>query len=139
VAAAPPADAIRILLVDDHRLFGEAMRATLAMDGRLEVVGLAFDGAEAVRLAAELEPDVILMDLEMPVMDGIEATRQIHDADPTIQVLMVTSSDSPMDSARAREAGAAGFIRKDRSAARLVEAIPEVSTLLVAFAGLREN
>jgi DNA-binding NarL/FixJ family response regulator len=133
MGTAPAAEAIRVLLVDDNRLFVEALRTTLSSDQRVEVVGVAFDGREAIRLAAELSPDVVLMDVDMPVMSGIEATRRICEADPDVQVLIVTGSESRLDSSRAREAGAAAFIRKDGSAAQLVEAIPEVSTLLLAF------
>lgn len=133
---ARPSDAIRILLADDHRLYVEAMRASLSSDPRLEVVGVAFDGAEAVRLAAELSPDIVLMDVEMPVMDGIDATRLICERDATVRVLIVTSSESPQQAARARDAGAAGFIHKSRSAAELMDALADVSTLLVAFGPL---
>ena len=138
-AVPPGAPAIRLLLADDHRLVVEALRALLASDPRLEVVGSAYDGQEAVELAAELDPDVVLMDIAMPVLDGIEATRLITEANPEIRVLILTSSDWDVDSARAREAGASGFILKERSVADLVDAIVEVSTLLLAFGGRRVN
>ena len=133
MGTAPAAETIRVLIVDDHRLFVEALRATLSSEPRIEVVGVAFDGAEAIRLAAELSPDVVLMDIDMPVMNGIEATRRICDANPDVKVVIITGSESGVDSSRARAAGAAAFMRKDRSAAQLVEAVPEVSTLLLAF------
>ena len=92
MGAVPPAfTAIRLLLADDHRLVVEALRALLASDPRLEIVGAAYDGQQAVELAAELEPDVVLMDIAMPVLDGIEATRRITDANPDIRVLMLTA------------------------------------------------
>jgi len=133
MGTAPAAETIRVLIVDDHRLFVEALRATLSSEPRIEVVGVAFDGTEAIRLAAELSPDVVLMDIDMPVMNGIEATRRICDANPDVKVVIITGSESRVDSSRARAAGAAAFMRKDRSAAQLVEAVPEVSTLLLAF------
>ena len=103
MGAVPPAfTAIRLLLADDHRLVVEALRALLASDPRLEIVGAAYDGQQAVELAAELEPDVVLMDIAMPVLDGIEATRRITDANPDIRVLMLTGSDWNVDSSRAR-------------------------------------
>jgi DNA-binding NarL/FixJ family response regulator len=138
-AVPPAAPAIRLLLADDHRLVVEALRALLASDPRLEIVGAAYDGQQAVELAVELEPDVVLMDIAMPVLDGIEATRQITDANPDIRVLILTGSEWNVDSARAREAGASGFILKERSVSDLVDAIVEVSTLLMAFGGRPAN
>jgi DNA-binding NarL/FixJ family response regulator len=77
------------------------------------------------------------MDLDLPVMDGVEATRLICEADPSTRVLVLTSSDSIAESARARQAGAVGFIRKEQSAVELAEAIPEVASLVLAFSGTR--
>ena len=117
---------IRVLVADDHRLFAQALEAILATDDRIEVAGHAADGAEAVRLALSLEPDVILMDIAMPVMDGFQATKQITKQKPRACVLMLTGSNSRIDVDRAREAGAAGYVTKDRIAAELIEAILEV-------------
>jgi DNA-binding NarL/FixJ family response regulator len=117
---------IRVLIADDHRLFAQALEAILATDDRLAVAGHAGDGAEAVKLALSLDPDVILMDIAMPVMDGFQATKQIRKQRPTSSVLMLTGSDSRTDVDRAREAGAAGYVTKDRIAAELVDAIIEV-------------
>jgi DNA-binding NarL/FixJ family response regulator len=117
---------IRVLVADDHRLFAEALEAILATDDRIEVAGHAADGAEAVRLALTLEPDVILMDIAMPVMDGFQATKQIRKQQPRACVLMLTGSNSRIDVDRARESGAAGYVTKDRIAAELIEAILEV-------------
>ena len=117
---------IRVLIADDHRLFAQALEAILATDDRLDVAGHARDGAEAVRLALSLDPDVILMDIAMPVMDGFQATRQIRKQRPKSCVLMLTGSNSRTDVDRARESGAAGYVTKDRIAAELIDAILEV-------------
>jgi DNA-binding NarL/FixJ family response regulator len=117
---------IRVLVADDHRLFAQALEAILATDDRLEVAGHASDGAEAVQLALALDPDVVLMDIAMPVMDGFQATKQIRKQRPRARVLMLTGSNSRIDVDRAREAGAAGYVTKDRIAAELIDAILEV-------------
>jgi two-component system, NarL family, response regulator LiaR len=119
-------DQIRVLIADDHRMFAEALEAILATDARLEVSGHAGDGAEAVRLALKTRPDVILMDIAMPVMDGLQATKQIRKNWPTACVLMLTGSNSRTDVDRAREAGAAGYVTKERIAAELIDAILEI-------------
>lgn len=118
---------IRVLIADDHRLFAEALEAILAPDERIEVAGRAQNGAEAVELAATLRPDVVLMDISMPVMDGVEATKRIRERDPGSCVLMLTGSNSRLDIARSREAGAAAYVTKDRIAAELIEAILEIA------------
>lgn len=125
-AAVNRRERIRVLIADDHRLFGQALEAILATDLRLEVTGHAGDGAEAVQLALATEPDVILMDIAMPVMDGFQATKQIRNHSPHACVLMLTGSNSRIDVDRAREAGAAGYVTKDRIAAELIDAILEV-------------
>jgi DNA-binding NarL/FixJ family response regulator len=118
---------IRVLIADDHRLFAQALEAILATDERLEMVGHAADGAEAVDLALSVKPDVILMDIAMPVMDGFQATKQIRKQWPAACVLMLTGSNARSDVDRARGAGAAGYVTKDRIAAELVDAIVEVA------------
>ena len=119
---------LRVLIADDHRLFAEALQAILATDERVEVVGQASDGSEAVELARKLDPDVVLMDVSMPVLDGFEATREIRSANEGVRVLMLTGSNSRSDVDSAREAGASGYVTKDRIASELVEAIVEVAT-----------
>ena len=119
-------DKVRVLIADDHRMFAEALEAILATDDRLEVAGHAGDGAEAVRLALKSRPDVILMDIAMPLMDGLQATKQIRKEWPTACVLMLTGSNSRIDVDRAREAGAAGYVTKERIAAELIDAILEI-------------
>jgi DNA-binding NarL/FixJ family response regulator len=118
---------LRVLIADDHRLFAEALEAILADDERIEVVGRASDGSETVTLARTLEPDVVLMDVSMPVLDGFEATREIRAAGEGVHVLMLTGSNSREDVDRSREAGASGYVTKDRIASELVAAIVEVT------------
>jgi DNA-binding NarL/FixJ family response regulator len=118
---------VRVLIADDHRLFAEALEAILAADDRIELVGLAGDGEEAVRMAGEQRPDVILMDISMPLMDGIAAAKAIKAADEDVSILMLTGSNDRSDVDRARKAGAAGYVTKDRIAAELVEAILQVA------------
>jgi DNA-binding NarL/FixJ family response regulator len=118
---------IRVLIADDHRLFAEALEAILAADDRIAVVGHAADGEEAVRLAAELAPDVVLMDISMPVMDGIEAAEAIRTGNADSCILMLTGSNSRADVDRSRQAGAAGYVTKDRIAAELIDAIVEIA------------
>ena len=119
---------IRVLIADDHRLFAEALEAILAGESRIDVVGRARNGAEALELALELEPDIVLMDISMPVMDGVEATRRIREARPDACVVMLTGSNAAADVDRSREAGASGYVTKDRIASQLVDAIVEVAT-----------
>jgi DNA-binding NarL/FixJ family response regulator len=113
----------RVLIADDHTLFAEALETILDTDERIQVIGRARNGAEAVDLTAELRPDVVLMDISMPVLDGIQATARITEADETACVLVLTGSDSPSDIDAARRAGATGYVTKDRIAAELVQAI----------------
>ena len=119
---------ISVLIADDHQLFAEALQAILTRDARIEVTGQAHDGYEAVLRARELRPDVILMDISMPLMDGIEATRMIRAEDDGARVLMLTGSNSRLDVDRARAAGADGYITKDRIAAELIDAIVELAS-----------
>jgi DNA-binding NarL/FixJ family response regulator len=118
---------IRILIVDDHRLFAEALEAILAAESTIEVVGRARNGAEALEMTLDLDPDVVLMDISMPVMDGVEATRRIREARPDACVVMLTGSNAVADVDRSRDAGAAGYVTKDRIASELVEAILETA------------
>ena len=118
---------LRVLIADDHRLFAEALEAILDADDRIEVVGQASDGSEAVKLARRLGPDLVLMDVSMPVLDGFEATREIRAERADTRVLMLTGSNSRADVDRSREAGASGYVTKDRIASELVAAIVEVT------------
>jgi DNA-binding NarL/FixJ family response regulator len=112
-----------VLLVDDHQLLGVGLTNLLHAAGDLVVVGQALDGAQAVEMARELQPHVVLMDLSMPTMDGVEATRLIRDSVPDTRVLVLTSfSDTPRVRG-AMQAGAIGYLLKDCDPPTLVEAI----------------
>jgi DNA-binding NarL/FixJ family response regulator len=126
---------ISVVIADDHTLFAEALALTLRSDPRFEVLGLAENGRQAVDLAASLHPDVVLMDLHMPVMDGIEATRRLRLASPRSHVVVVTASTSPEDGARARAAGARAYIRKWSSSEELREAVVEATADADPFRG----
>jgi two-component system, NarL family, response regulator len=119
--------AVRVLIADDHRLFAEALEAILATDERVEVVGYARDGHEAVELWERHRPDITLMDIAMPALDGVAATEAIRKLDDGACILMLTGSNSRTDVDRARKAGAAGYVTKDRIAAELIDAILEVA------------
>jgi DNA-binding NarL/FixJ family response regulator len=117
---------VRVLIADDEPLFVETVEALLADDERVEVVGTAADGKQAVELATALTPDVTLMDISMPILDGIEATRRIRERLPNACVLVLTGSSISADVDRARQAGVAAFLTKDRLGTQLVNAILEV-------------
>ena len=91
-------------------------------------MGYARDGREAVELAGRLSPDITLMDISMPVMDGIEAAKRIRERRPRACIVMLTGSNSPVDVDRARQAGAAGYVTKDHIAAELVETILRIAS-----------
>ena len=121
--------AVRVLLVDDHRLFAESLMSVLSEDERVDVIGIAANGAEAVRLAEDLQPDVILMDLRMPVMDGLEATRRIREAGLQCQILLLTGTETPVGAEDAAAAGANAFLRKERGVEELRQVFLEVASL----------
>jgi two-component system response regulator DesR len=121
--------AVRVLIADDQRLFAESLMTVLSEDERVEVVGIAANGEEAVKLASELEPDVILMDLKMPVMDGLEATRRIRETGLSAQILLLTGTTTPIGAQDAIDAGANAFLRKERSVEELREVFLEVASL----------
>lgn len=117
-----PARPIRVLLAEDEDAVAALTQAVLAEE-RIEVVGRARDGHEAVALAEELSPDLVLMDIAMPELDGIEATRRIRELHPRVQVLVLSSSKLATDIERAAAAGAAGFVAKERMVRELIDAI----------------
>jgi DNA-binding NarL/FixJ family response regulator len=112
----------RVLVVDDDRMYAEAAAAVLSIDDRLEVVGFAADGRQAVEQALGLRPDVVVMDIHMPVMNGLDATRFLLSALPSLRVVLVTSSTSDDDRRNARASGAHAFIGKSLGEEALVEA-----------------
>ncbi len=114
---------IRILLVDDQALFREGLRTLLSTKPAVEVVGEASQGEEAVRRVKELEPQVVLMDLRMPVMGGVEATRRLRAAAPRCQVIVLTTFDDDEEVFEALRAGAIGYLLKDAPSEKLLEAI----------------
>lgn len=122
-AASALNNGIRVLVVDDEPLFVEMVQAMLSAEPGIAVVATARDGKVAVQLAAELHPDVIVMDVSMPVMDGIEATRRIRQGDPDACVLILTGGTIVGDVDRARKAGAAAYVTKDRISTDLVDEI----------------
>jgi DNA-binding NarL/FixJ family response regulator len=118
--------AVRVLIADDQTLFRAGLARLLNEDPRVEVVGEAADGADAAKLAAKQKPDVVLMDLKMPKLDGIEATRQILEADPGVKVLILTTFETDSQVIQALKAGASGYVLKDSSADAIVSSIVAV-------------
>jgi two-component system response regulator DesR len=118
---------VRVLLVDDEPMFLEAVRALLAHDERIDVVGVASSGADAVRLARSQRPDVALVDLGMPGVDGFELTRQLVTTEPAPRVVAGSGHASPVHARRAREAGAAEFLVKGSLHDEVAETIVAVS------------
>jgi len=114
---------IRVLLVDDQPLFREGVHTLLSLQPDLEVVGEAGNGEEALRLAARLRPDVILMDLQMPVLDGVEATRRLRLTQPDCRVIALTTFDDDEYVFEGLRAGAIGYLLKDTPSVKLLEAI----------------
>lgn len=119
---------IKTLLVDDQALFREAMLTLLALHSAVEVVAEAANGEEALRLTAEHQPQVVLMDLRMPVMNGVEVTRRIRAAHPETRVLVLTTFDEEEDVFGALRAGASGYVLKNSPPTQLVEAIKIVAS-----------
>jgi DNA-binding NarL/FixJ family response regulator len=119
---------LRVLIADDHPLFRKGMRALLTATPGTEVVGEATTGQEAIELAAELQPDVILMDLQMPGINGIEATRQILHTSPHIRILVVTLFEDDASIFTALRAGARGYILKDAQEEEILRAIRAVGS-----------
>jgi DNA-binding NarL/FixJ family response regulator len=117
------ADAVTVLIADDHDLFAASLEAFLGTEEAIAVVGRASNGEEAMRLASETRPDVVLMDISMPLVDGFAAARTIRDELPETCVLFLTGSNAPTDVAEARASGGAGYVTNDKIATDLVGAI----------------
>ncbi|HKW60280.1 MAG TPA: response regulator transcription factor [Candidatus Dormibacteraeota bacterium] len=131
--------AARVLIADDQTLFRAGLARLLDEDPRVEVIGQAVDGRDAVKLGAKLKPDVILMDLKMPNVDGIEATRQIIEADPAIKVVMLTTFETDSQVIQALKAGASGYVLKDSSAQAIVSSIVAIMSGERVMAGAVAN
>jgi DNA-binding NarL/FixJ family response regulator len=114
---------IRLLLVDDQALFREGLRTLLSIQTDLDIVGEAANGEEAVQRVKALQPQVVLMDLRMPVLGGVEATRRVRAADPRCQVIVLTTFDDDEEVFEALRSGAVGYLLKDAPSEKLVEAI----------------
>lgn len=121
----------RVLIADDQTLFRSGLARLLDGDDRVSVVGEAVDGADAVKLALSLKPDVVLMDIKMPNLDGIEATRRIISENPKIKVLMLTTFEADNHVIQSLKAGASGYVLKDSQAGAIV------SSILAVVAGER--
>ena len=135
---------IRVLIADDHALFRYGVRAMLASEDGFEVAGEAATGEEAVALAAELEPDVVLMDVQMPGINGIEATRRVVERDPNVGVVVVTMFEENDSVFAAMRAGARGYVLKGADAAEVIKVVravaegeahfgPEIARRLMGF------
>ena len=116
----------RIIIADDHPLFRSAIRQTLERHSNLEVVGEAANGRQAIELCRRLRPELVLMDLRMPEMDGIAATHAIKREFPATSVLILTALEEPSELSNSLEAGAAGYILKHAPAARITDAVRRV-------------
>jgi len=122
---------IRIVLADDHAVVRDGLRVLLEAQSDIEVVGDAANGREAIRVTHQMHPDVVVMDIAMPELNGIEATLQIHDASPSTQVLILSMHSTTEHIFRALQAGARGYLLKDSAGAEVVDAVR------VVYAGRR--
>jgi DNA-binding NarL/FixJ family response regulator len=114
---------VRVLIADDERPFGSALEVILTADDRVEVVGRALDGHEAVALARELDPDVVLVDISMPGVDGFAAIEAMRGDDDGRRVFVLSGSNDPADMEKARSVGACGYLTKERIADGLVSEV----------------
>src|SRR5215203_5836662 len=118
-----PKEPARLLIADDHALVREGLRTMLSGEAGIEVIAEAYDGQQALDICRDLKPDLVLMDVRMPVMDGLEATRKIKAEMPRTSVMMVTMHENPDYLFEAVKAGAAGYVLKDASGERLLGAV----------------
>lgn len=121
----PPS--IRVVIADDHRAFAEALAATMRMERDLRVVAIVHDGESAIEVTIDKEPDVVLMDLQMPGVDGIAATRRIKEAHPETRVVILSATEGEHERARALDAGAEGYLSKERSIKEVTSSVRAVS------------
>ncbi len=125
---------VRVLLADDEALVRTGLRLILGTEPGFEVVGEAADGEEALRLVAELSPDVLLLDIRMPVLDGLQTTRRLREAGDATAIVILTTFDTDRNVLDALQSGASGFLLKDAPADRLVTALRAAATGDAVFA-----
>ena len=131
--------AARVLIADDQSLFRAGLARLLDEDPRVEVVGQAHDGLDAVKMATKLKPDVVLMDIKMPGIDGVEATRQITESNPDIKVVVLTTFETDSQVIQALKAGARGYVLKDSTPDAIVSTIVAVMSGERVMAGAVAN
>jgi DNA-binding NarL/FixJ family response regulator len=124
---APPVDRTRILIADDDRFFAEMVRVALATHDEFDVIGVFGNGAEAVEGTRALKPALVLMDVAMPYLDGIDATRQMRELQDPPTVVLITGEQSDADNKRAYEAGAAAYLRKSEDLVSVIDVIVALS------------
>jgi DNA-binding NarL/FixJ family response regulator len=125
----PPANRTRILIADDDRFFAEMLRSALVAHDDFEVVGMVENGAEAVSGSESLKPSLVLMDVAMPVLDGIAATRKLRELEDPPIVVLITGEESEANGRRAYEAGAAAYLRKSQELVAVIDVVVAVSRL----------
>jgi len=130
MSGAAPDHAVRILLMDNQRLFASALQAKLEQDPRFEIVAVASDSGDAVRLLDEVEPDVVLLDAESHTAETLSATRVISASEPAPRVLILAGAEEELDAVEAHDAGAAAFLRRPHLATDLLETL-ELATVLI--------
>jgi DNA-binding NarL/FixJ family response regulator len=132
VTGGPPSDRTRILIADDDRFFAEMLRSALSAHDEFDVVSVVENGAAAVDGARMLKPGLVLMDVAMPLLDGIEAARQMREFDDPPTVVLITGEESTSNDKRAYEAGAAAYLRKSQELVSVIDVIVAVSRLSAA-------
>jgi DNA-binding NarL/FixJ family response regulator len=138
VQAGAAPDTIRVLLADERLLFANAVQTMLATHPRFELVGVASDGEEAVELASDLLPDVVLIDADLPDLDGLEVTRRISESSSPRMVIL-TGAEAEVDAVEAHDAGAGAYLPKARSAADLLDTLEFTALLLDAADALPQK